>query len=118
MARWRRLRSTAASVYSAVWSLPTRSWRRARQVARGERDLGLGDLVAGLGESLSGAEAARGAPQELAARSYSPSFAIAMPRRASAIGSSRSATRLSAPSGSPAASERAAEAMRESMVVR
>src|SRR5215510_16340344 len=38
-----------------------------------------------------------------------------MPRSASAGGSSRSATRLSAPSGSPAASKRAAEATRESM---
>jgi hypothetical protein len=40
--------------------------RRLAQVARGERDLGLGDLAAGPGESLAGAEAARGAPQELA----------------------------------------------------
>ena len=84
----------AASVCSAASSSPTRSWRRAptrrawsalarspsasstcvavssarrlAQVARRERDLGLGDLAAGLGESLSGAEAVRGAPQELA----------------------------------------------------
>src|SRR5262245_51754135 len=39
-----------------------------------------------------------------------------MPCKASAGGSSRSATRLSAPSGSPAASKRAAEATRESML--
>ena len=36
------------------------------QIARGERHLGLGDLAAGLGESLSGAEAARSTSQELA----------------------------------------------------
>src|SRR5437868_11310185 len=40
---------------------------------------------------------------------------MAMPRSASAGGSSRNAIRFSAPSGSPAASERAAEATRESM---
>src|SRR5712691_3393136 len=40
---------------------------------------------------------------------------MAMPRRARAGGSSRSATRLRAPRGSPAASARAAEAARESM---
>jgi len=40
---------------------------------------------------------------------------MAMPRRARAGGSSRSATRLRAPRGSPAASARAAEATRESM---
>jgi hypothetical protein len=33
---------------------------------RGEGDLGLGDLAAGLGEALAGAEAAAGAPEELA----------------------------------------------------
>lgn len=41
---------------------------------------------------------------------------MAMPRRASADGSLRNATRLSAPSGSPAASNRAAEATRESTI--
>jgi len=39
---------------------------RPAQVTRGEGDLGLGDLAAGLGEALAGAEAAGGAPQELA----------------------------------------------------
>src|SRR5262245_55441613 len=38
-----------------------------------------------------------------------------MPRKARAGGSSRNAMRLSAPSGSPVASKRAAEATRESM---
>ena len=40
--------------------------RRPAQLPRGQCDFGLGDLAAGLGESLSSAEAARGAPQELA----------------------------------------------------
>src|SRR5688572_26646504 len=40
---------------------------------------------------------------------------MAMPRRARAGGSSRSATRLRAPRGSPAARARAARATRESM---
>ena len=39
---------------------------RPCQIARGERHLGLGDLAAGLGESLLGTEAARGTSQELA----------------------------------------------------
>ncbi len=52
--------------------------------------------------------------RSLRARSYSPSCAIAMPRSASAGGSSRSATRFNAPIGSPAASARAAAATRES----
>lgn len=43
----------------------------------------------------------------------SPSGAVAMPRSGSAGGSSRSATRLSAPSASPAARAREAAAMRE-----
>jgi hypothetical protein len=40
--------------------------QRPCQIARGERDLGLGDLAAGLGEAFVSAEAARGASQELA----------------------------------------------------
>src|SRR5262249_1328946 len=48
------------------------------------------------------------------ARTNSPSCAIAIPRRASAAASSRNATRLSAPRGSPAASDRAAAVTRES----
>ena len=39
---------------------------RPAQVARGEGDLRLGDLAARLGEALAGAEAAGGAPEELA----------------------------------------------------
>ncbi|MDE2226309.1 MAG: DUF899 domain-containing protein, partial [Xanthomonadaceae bacterium] len=49
------------------------------------------------------------------ARSKSPSCAIAMPRNASAGGSSRNAMRLSAPSGSPTANARAAAVINESM---
>src|SRR5262249_19850254 len=49
------------------------------------------------------------------ARARSPSCAIAMPRSASAGASSRSATRLSAPIGSPAASARAAAVISESI---
>ena len=52
------------------------------------------------------------------ARACSPSCAIAMPRRASAGGSSRRLTRLSAPSASPAARARAAAAIRESIAGR
>ena len=47
----------------------------------------------------------------------SPSCAIAMPRSASAGASSRSATRFSAPSGSPAASARAAAVISESIEI-
>jgi ribosome-binding ATPase YchF (GTP1/OBG family) len=49
------------------------------------------------------------------ARVRSPSCAMAMPRSASAGGSSRSATRLSAPSGSPAANRCAAAVISESI---
>jgi hypothetical protein len=42
---------------------------------------------------------------------------MAMPRSASAGGSSRSATRFKAPSGSPAASARAAALISESMEI-
>ncbi len=52
------------------------------------------------------------------ARTRSPSCAIASPRSASAGGSSRSATRFSAPRGSPAASARAAAVISESMAER
>src|SRR5262245_51306580 len=51
------------------------------------------------------------------ARTRSPSCAIAMPRSASAGASSRSATRFNAPSGSPAASARAAAVIRESIEI-
>ncbi len=49
------------------------------------------------------------------ARTRSPSCAIAMPRSARAGGSSRNATRRSAPRGSPAASARAAAVISESI---
>src|SRR5579884_3851433 len=49
------------------------------------------------------------------ARTRSPSCAIAMPRSASAGGSSRRATRFSAPRASPAASARAAAVISESI---
>src|SRR5271166_4952663 len=49
------------------------------------------------------------------ARTRSPSWAIAMPRSASAGASSRKATRFSAPRGSPAASARAAAVISESI---
>src|SRR5262249_43300696 len=51
------------------------------------------------------------------ARTRSPSCAIAMPRSASAAASSRSATRFSAPMGSPAASARAAALISESIEI-
>ena len=49
------------------------------------------------------------------ARPRSPSWAIAIPRSASAAASSRSATRLSAPSGSPARCARPAAVIEESI---
>ena len=52
------------------------------------------------------------------ARTRSPSCAIAIPRSASAGASSRSATRFSAPSGSPAARARAAAVISESIYSR
>ena len=45
---------------------PLERAHRPAQVARDEGDLGLGDLAARLGEALAGAEAAGGAPEELA----------------------------------------------------
>ena len=60
----------------------------------------------------------RRAPRAAAApsrASRSPSWAMAMPRSASAGASSRSATRFSAPSGSPVASARAAAVISESI---
>ena len=51
------------------------------------------------------------------ARSRSPIWAMAMPRSASAGASSRSATRFSAPSGSPIASARAAAVISESIEI-
>ena len=60
----------------------------------------------------------RAAPRSSSfARARSPSCAIAMPRSASAGGSSRSATRFSAASGSPAASARAAAVISESIEI-
>jgi hypothetical protein len=50
-------------------------------------------------------------------RPISPNCAIAIPRSASASGSSRSATRFSAASGSPAASARAAAVINESIEI-
>ncbi len=50
------------------------------------------------------------------ARPRSPSWAIAIPRSARAAGSSRRATRLSAPSGSAARSARPAAVIEESIV--
>ena len=49
------------------------------------------------------------------ARPRSPSWAIAIPRSARAAGSSRRATRLSAPRGSPARSARPAAVIAESI---
>ena len=58
----------------------------------------------------------RAAPRsKVFAFTKSPSCAIAMPRSASAGGSLRSATSFSAPSGSPAASERPAALIKESI---
>ena len=58
----------------------------------------------------------RAAPRsKVFAFTKSPSCAIAMPRSASAGGSLRSATSFSAPSGSPAASERPAALINESI---
>ena len=57
---------------------------------------------------------ARAAAQSAFARTRSPNWAIAMPRSASAGASSRNAMRFSAPSGSPAASARAAAVISES----
>ena len=89
--------------------------RRPAEVARDQRDLGLGDDAARAGHRLLRTEGARRARSSAFARTRSPSCAIAMPRSASAGASSRKATRFSAPSGSPAASARAAAVISESM---
>jgi hypothetical protein len=89
--------------------------RGPAEVARDERDLGLGDDAPRAGHGLLRTEGARRASQQAFARARSPSCAIAMPRSASAGASSRNATRLSAPRGSPAASARAAAVISESI---
>ena len=89
--------------------------RRPAQVARDERDLGLGDDTP-RGATASFGPKARAALRTRAfARTRSPSCPIAMSRSASAGASSRKATRFSAPSGSPAASARAAAVISESI---
>ena len=88
---------------------------RPGEVARDERDLGLGDDTPRAGYRLLRTEGARSASQERLARTRSPSCAIAMPRSASAGASSRRATRFNAPRGSPAASARAAAVISESI---
>ena len=89
--------------------------RGPAQVARDERDLGLGDDAPRAGHGLFRTERARGTRSRAFARTRSPSCAIAMPRSASAGASSRNATRFNAPSGSPAASARAAAVISESI---
>ena len=89
--------------------------RRPAEVARDERDLGLGD-GAPRGATTSFGPKARAALRRRAfARTRSPSCAIAMPRSARAGASSRRATRFNAPRGSPAASARAAAVVSESI---
>lgn len=98
--------------------------RRARRVerllgpaelARRERDLGFGDDASRAGERFVRAERASRAaherlcPDELAELRHRDAAS------ASAGASSRSATRFSAPSGSPAASARAAAVISESI---
>ena len=73
----------------------------------------LGDLVRA--KALLRRAARAFGPKEAVARARSPSCAIAMPRRARAGASSRRATRFNAPSGSPAASARAAVVISESI---
>ena len=91
-------------------------FRRPAQVARDERDLGLGRRHTSRGPTASFGPKARAAfRRRVFARTRSPSCAIAMPRRASAGASSRKATLLSAPRGSPAASARAAAVISESI---
>ena len=85
------------------------------QVARDQRDLGLGDDAPRASHRLFRTEGARRTSQQRFARTRSPSCAIAMPRSARAGASSRRATRFSAPSGSPAASARPAAVISESI---
>ena len=75
--------------------------RGPAQVARDQRDLGLGDDASRAGQRLVRTEGARSGRSSAFARSRSPSCAIAMPRRASAGASSRSATRFKAPADRP-----------------
>ena len=84
-------------------------------ISGGRGHLGLGDDAAGARQLLVGAEAAGGAPEELAGARVLAELAMAMPRRASAGGSSRRPTRLRAPSASPTTRARAAAAIRESI---
>jgi hypothetical protein len=77
--------------------------RGPSEVARSERDLGLGDDAARATASR-GPNACAARRTSAFARLRSPSWAMAMPRSASAGGSSRSATLFSAPRGSPVAS--------------
>ena len=92
----------APSAASPGRARPARSRPRRRRTARGPRP-------------LSGRRRAPHCRSRALARARSPSCAMAMPRSASAGASSRSATRFSAPSGSPAASARAAAVISESI---
>ena len=85
------------------------------QIARDECNLGLGDDAPRAGHRLFRAKGARRLSQQTFARTRSPSWAIAMPRSASAGASLRRATRFSAPRGSPAASACAAAVISESI---
>ncbi len=137
---------SSASVRSASSSCPTRRRRRASMwpawaalarspccssVARAAASVFTGQLrsretsaiSASATTHLARATASRGPNARAALRSSvfafarSPSCAIAMPRSASDGASLRSATRFSAPSGSPASSARAAAVISESIQI-
>jgi hypothetical protein len=95
----KRLGSRSARLSSASSRRPIRSSRRISDSAHARHS--------------DGHRALRASPA--LRRAYSPSCFIAMPRSASAGGSSRKATRFNAPRGSPAASARAAALINESI---
>ena len=89
--------------------------RGPAQVARDQRDLGLGDDASRAGHRLFRTEGARRASQESFRANEIAELRHRDPRSASAGASSRNATRFSAPSGSPVASARAAAVISESI---
>src|SRR5690606_36212462 len=87
------------------------------EIARSQRNLRLRNDATCASERFSNAERTRRGTQQLARAAVLPSCASAMPRRARPAASLRSATSLSAPIGSPAASARAPADISESMAI-
>jgi hypothetical protein len=109
---------------SRIQAIPVRFERRPRfveglrrpaEIARYEREFGLGDDAPRTRHRLSRTEHARGFLERGFSRTRSSSCAIAMPRSARAGGSSRNPTRFKAPNASPDAKASAAAVINASI---